>query len=71
VAFILPWRLFGPSPPLAKDKLLEELKTEYVPKIENPPNVPQIRPIEKFWANLKKKVYQKAQNNFPINLSKI
>jgi transposase len=37
-----------------KDTLvrLEELKIE-----ENPPNVPQIRPIEKFWANLKRKVY--------------
>jgi hypothetical protein len=25
-------------------------------KEENPPNVPQIRPIDKFWANLKGKV---------------
>jgi transposase len=43
----------------AKDKLvrLEELKIEYVQKEENPPNVPHIRPIEKFWANLKRKVY--------------
>jgi transposase len=37
------------------------LKIEYVPKEENPPNVPQIRPIEKFWANLKRKVYS---NNY-------
>jgi transposase len=36
---------------------LEELKIEYVPKEENPPNVPQLRPIENFWANLKRKVY--------------
>jgi hypothetical protein len=28
--------------------LLEELKIEYVSKEENPPNVPQIRPIENF-----------------------
>jgi transposase len=46
-----------------KDTLvrLEELKIQYVPKEENPPNVPQIRPIEKFWANLKRKVYR---NNY-------
>jgi transposase len=36
---------------------LEELKIKYVSKEENPPNVPQIRPIENFWANLKRKVY--------------
>jgi hypothetical protein len=42
-----------------KDMLarLEELKIEYVPKKKNPPNVPQIRPIENFCANLKRKVY--------------
>jgi transposase len=39
---------------------LEELKIEDVPK-ENPSNVPQIRPIENFWANLKRKVYS---NNY-------
>jgi hypothetical protein len=31
---------------------LEELKIEYNPREENPPNVPQIQPIENFWANL-------------------
>jgi hypothetical protein len=43
----------------AKDMLVrvEKLKIEYVPKEKNPPNVPQIPPIEKFWANLKRKVY--------------
>jgi hypothetical protein len=37
----------------AKDTLvrLEELKIEYVPKVENPPNDP-ICPIENFCANL-------------------
>jgi hypothetical protein len=40
---------------------LEERKIEYVPKEENPPNVPQIPPIENFWANLKRKVYS---NNY-------
>jgi hypothetical protein len=46
-----------------KDSLvwLEELKIEYVPKKENSPNVPQMRPIENFWANLKMKVYS---NNY-------
>jgi hypothetical protein len=36
----------------AKDTLvwLEELKIEYAPKEENPPNVPQIRPIKNLWA---------------------
>jgi hypothetical protein len=40
---------------------LEEPKIEDAPKEENPRNVPQIRPIEKFWANLKRKVYS---NNY-------
>jgi transposase len=45
----------------AKDRLvrLEELKIEYVPKVDSPPNTPQIRKIENFWANLKGKVYSK------------
>jgi hypothetical protein len=44
----------------AKDMLvrLEELKIEYVPKKENPPNVLQIRPIEKFSANLNSNNYR-------------
>jgi hypothetical protein len=41
---------------------LEELKIEYVPKVQNPPNDPQIRPIENFCANLNRKVYS---NNYP------
>ena len=28
-----------------------------MPKNQNPPNVPQLRPIETFWANLKRRVY--------------
>jgi hypothetical protein len=40
---------------------LKELKIEYVPKEENPLNVPQIRPIEFFLANLKGKVHS---NNY-------
>jgi transposase len=53
----------------AKDTLvrLEELKIEYVPKEENPPNVPQIRPIENVWVNLKRKVY--SNNNRPKDVN--
>jgi hypothetical protein len=40
---------------------LEEFKIEYVLKEENPLNVQQIRLIESFWANFKKKVYS---NNY-------
>jgi hypothetical protein len=32
---------------------LEELKFEYVPKEENPPNVPQLRPMAKIRTELK------------------
>lgn len=35
----------------------ERLNIKYVTKRINPPNVPQLRPIETFWANLKAKVY--------------
>lgn len=37
---------------------LKDKKIEFVPKEMNPPNVPQLRPIETFWANLKRKVYE-------------
>jgi transposase len=37
----------------------QRLKIKIVPKNANPPNCPQLRPIERFWANLKKKVYEK------------
>jgi hypothetical protein len=42
---------------------LEELKIEYVPNEENLPNVPQIRPIENFWANFKIEIY--SNNDSP------
>jgi len=44
----------------AKDTVskMDELGINYLPKSKNPPNVPQLRPIERFWANLKKKVYE-------------
>lgn len=37
----------------------------FVPKVDNPPNLPQARPIEDFWALLSRKVYNngwEAQN---------
>ncbi|KAF2890624.1 hypothetical protein ILUMI_15549 [Ignelater luminosus] len=35
----------------------EDLNINYVPKVKNVPNVPQLRPIERFWRNLKREVY--------------
>ncbi|XP_031621601.1 uncharacterized protein LOC116339710 [Contarinia nasturtii] len=32
----------------------------FVPKKDSPPNIPQARPIEDFWSNLKRKVYEKG-----------
>jgi transposase len=40
-----------------QDKLCE-LGVNFIPKPFNPPNVPQLRPIERFWAILKAKVYR-------------
>jgi hypothetical protein len=34
------------------------LNIKVVPKTSNPPNVPQVRPIENFWAILKERVYK-------------
>lgn len=36
---------------------LDSLGIKYVPKESNPPNVPQLRKVETFWAHLKNKVY--------------
>ena len=36
----------------------EELKIKFVPKSMNPPNVPQLRPIEDFWGALGQKLYE-------------
>jgi hypothetical protein len=43
----------------AKDVIafLETENINYVPKVKNPPNVPEARPIEDFWAVLKRAVY--------------
>ena len=36
---------------------LNQQNVPYVRKENNPPNVPQLRPIETFWSHLKRKVY--------------
>ena len=36
---------------------MEQNGLKFVPKNENPPNAPQIRPIEKYWALLKQQTY--------------
>ncbi|KAJ8953384.1 hypothetical protein NQ318_023501 [Aromia moschata] len=44
---------------------LHQHRIPFVPKNENPPNLPQARPIEDFWALLSRKVYDRgweAQN---------
>ena len=41
-------------------QLLQDLHIPFVPKIANPPNCPQLRPIEDLWACLKAKVYEKG-----------
>jgi transposase len=35
----------------------EALNINFVKRGHNPPNIPQLRPIEKFWAHLKSRVY--------------
>ncbi len=43
-----------------KEKLetFKQHDVRYVPKDMNPPNIPQLRPIEDLWAQLKQKVYE-------------
>ena len=48
-------------------RFLRKLKIPYIPVFENPPNVPQMRPIETFWALLKRKVYSKGWKAKNIN----
>lgn len=48
---------------------LTEQKVPFVPKKDNPPNIPQARPIENFWAALKRMVYDngwEAQNEHQL-----
>ena len=48
------------SPHYAQDtlKLLKEAPMSFVPHGQNPPNVPQVRPIEDFWCLVKQGVYK-------------
>ena len=39
---------------------LESEAIVFVPKLDKPPNSPQVRPIEHFWAFLKIKVYKRG-----------
>ena len=43
---------------LATQNVMNSVGINYVPKVINPPNVPQVRPIETFWAHLKRRVYE-------------
>ena len=36
---------------------MQDPQIPFIPKSLNPPNVPQLRPIEDFWANLKINIY--------------
>lgn len=45
----------------------DELGVRYVPKMENPPAAPQVRPIEKFCAHLKAKVYHNGWEAKDLN----
>ena len=51
----------GASCHYARDtiEIFEKYQIEVVKKDQNPPNVPQLRSIERFWAHLKHKVYEK------------
>jgi hypothetical protein len=39
-------------------QVMDSVGIKYVRKDENPPNVPQLRPIETFWAYLQRKLYE-------------
>ena len=61
----------------AKDTiaLFDEENIHFVPKKNNPPNVPQLRPIENFWGILKSKVYHggwkvKTKNKLQLRIKK-
>jgi len=39
-------------------KYLDNQKVSYLPKLLNPANMPEVRPVEDFWAILKREVYK-------------
>lgn len=50
-----------PMPPLPcwRSKMCQNVQNvPFVPKADNPPSVPKLRPVEDFWGMLKGKVYQ-------------
>ena len=49
------------------------LNIKFLPKEDNPPNIPQLRPIEKFWAILKQKLYANnwTTDNYPELIARI
>lgn len=54
---------------------LKSKKINFVPKEDNPPNVPQARPIENFWALLSRLVYEngweaKSENQLRARIKK-
>lgn len=42
---------------------LTQQNISFVPENDNPPNIPQARPIEDFWAVLKREAYEKGWKN--------
>ncbi len=50
-------------------RTLEANNVPFVPKGKNPPNVPQVRPIEDIWGVLKQMVY--VQNYQAKNLNQL
>ena len=38
-------------------KVMQSIGIKFVPKHSNPPNVPQLRPIERYWAYLQRRVF--------------
>ena len=50
-------------------KVYEKEKINVLPKNRNPPNVPQLRPIETFWANFKAVVYENGYQ--PKNIDEL
>lgn len=41
-------------------QFLASQSIDFVPKVHNPANVPELRPIEDFWSELKRRVYAKC-----------
>ena len=48
-------------------ELLHELGIDFVEEDLNPPNAPQLRPIERFWSHLKRRVYSNGWEAKDLN----